>query len=55
MVEHQLPKLVTRVRFPPGAPNIKISPVFARLFCFLAFELVANNIIFNVSAKDSLG
>lgn len=25
MVEHQLPKLVTRVRFPPGAPNVKLA------------------------------
>ena len=34
MVEHQLPKLVTRVRFPPGAPNVKLALDLRGFFVF---------------------
>src|SRR5699024_2403868 len=32
MVEHQLPKLVTRVRFPSSAPQWAVAPLVQRFF-----------------------
>ena len=48
MVEWQLPKLLTRVRFPPGAPTTKKGGFIGLLYSFLSLFPLAMDAIFHL-------